>query len=73
MLASGIPASGYPDCATQTSFQQIKQELQQLGKELQSGNLTAAQSDFVTLQQDLPQNSVQSRVQSTSSSISVTA
>jgi hypothetical protein len=34
-------------------FQQIKTEFQQLGQDLQSGNLTAAQSDFTTLSQDL--------------------
>lgn len=59
MMASGISASGFPDYATQSNLQQLKQEFQQLGKDLQAGNLPAAQSDFVTLQQDLPQNSVQ--------------
>jgi hypothetical protein len=34
-------------------FQQIKTEFQQLGRDLQSGNLTAAQSDFTTLSQNL--------------------
>jgi outer membrane protein assembly factor BamD (BamD/ComL family) len=34
-------------------FQQIKTEFQQLGQDLQSGNLTAAQSDFTTLSQNL--------------------
>jgi outer membrane protein assembly factor BamD (BamD/ComL family) len=34
-------------------FQQIKTEFQQLGQDLQSGNLTAAQSDFTTLTQNL--------------------
>jgi hypothetical protein len=32
---------------------QIKSDFQQLGQDLQSGNLAAAQSDFATLQQDL--------------------
>jgi outer membrane protein assembly factor BamD (BamD/ComL family) len=34
-------------------FQQIKTEFQQLGQDLQSGNLKAAQSDFTTLTQNL--------------------
>jgi outer membrane protein assembly factor BamD (BamD/ComL family) len=34
-------------------FQQIKTEFQQLGQDLQSGNLTQAQSDFTTLSQNL--------------------
>ncbi len=56
MMASGISGSGLSDYTSQTSFQQIQQEFQQLGKDLQAGNLTAAESDFVTLQQDLPQS-----------------
>jgi hypothetical protein len=36
-------------------FQQIQQEFQQLGQNLNSGNLSSAQSDFVTLQNDLTQ------------------
>jgi outer membrane protein assembly factor BamD (BamD/ComL family) len=65
MMSSGISASGFPDYATQGNFQQIQQEFQQLGKDLQAGNLTAAESDFVTLQQDLPQSSVASASQTT--------
>jgi len=37
-----------------SKFQQIKAEFQQLGQDLQSGNLTQAQSDFATLAQDFP-------------------
>jgi outer membrane protein assembly factor BamD (BamD/ComL family) len=36
-------------------MQQIQQDFTQLGQDLQSGNLSAAQSDFVTLQNDMPQ------------------
>lgn len=36
-------------------FQQFQSEFQQLGKDLSSENLSAAQSDFATLEQDLPQ------------------
>jgi outer membrane protein assembly factor BamD (BamD/ComL family) len=39
----------------QTNRQQVQQEFQQLGKDLQSGNLSAAHSDFASLQQDVPQ------------------
>jgi hypothetical protein len=39
----------------QSQFEQFQQEFQQLGKDLSAGNLSAAQSDFVTLQQDMPQ------------------
>jgi hypothetical protein len=35
-------------------FEQIKAEFQQLGQDLQSGNLTQAQSDFAALSQNLP-------------------
>ena len=58
MSTSGITSS------MSSQMQQIQQEFQQLGQDLQSGNLTAAQSDFTTLQNDLPQTS------STSSSTS---
>ena len=34
--------------------QQIQQEFQQLGQDLQSGDISAAQSDFATLQQLVP-------------------
>jgi outer membrane protein assembly factor BamD (BamD/ComL family) len=37
----------------QSPFQKIKSEFQQLGQDLQSGNLSQAQSDFTTLSQDL--------------------
>ena len=53
MSVSGI-ASTLFDSSNQTvqnNMQQFKQEFQQLGKDLQSGNLSAAQADFVTLQQ----------------------
>jgi len=40
-----------------SQLQQFQQEFQQLGKDLSSGNLTAAQSDFAALQKDMPQTS----------------
>ena len=44
--------------------QQIQQEFQQLGKDLRSGNLSAAQTDFVTLQNGLQPNNSSSTSQS---------
>jgi hypothetical protein len=53
MSVAGITSTSF-DSSNQTvqnNMQQFKQEFQQLGEDLQSGNLSAAQSDFVTLQQ----------------------
>jgi outer membrane protein assembly factor BamD (BamD/ComL family) len=57
--------------AAHNKSQQIQQEFQQLGQDLQSGSLSLAQSDFAALQQSLPgqQNAV-SNVQSSSSATS---
>jgi outer membrane protein assembly factor BamD (BamD/ComL family) len=51
----------------QNRAQKLKQEFQQVGQDLQSGNLTAAQSDFATLQQMRPQSSPTASSQGTSS------
>lgn len=40
-----------------SQFQQIKTEFQQLGQDLQAGNLTQAQQDYTTLSQNLPSSS----------------
>jgi hypothetical protein len=40
---------------TQNRFQQIQSQFQKLGQDLQSGNLTAAQQDFATIQQSATQ------------------
>jgi outer membrane protein assembly factor BamD (BamD/ComL family) len=40
-----------------SQFQQIKTEFQQLGQDLQSGNLTQAQQEYTTLSQNLPSSS----------------
>ena len=37
-----------------SKFQQIKAEFQQLGQDLQSGNLTQAQQDYATITQNVP-------------------
>ncbi|MFZ0861666.1 MAG: hypothetical protein ABR881_09865 [Candidatus Sulfotelmatobacter sp.] len=58
MSVSGISSSNLFDSSKQTiqnNIQQFQKEFQQLGQDLQSGNLSAAQSDFVTLQQLGPQ------------------
>lgn len=39
---------------TPSKFKQFQQEFQQLGKDLQAGNLAQAQSDLVTLEQNSP-------------------
>jgi hypothetical protein len=57
MSTSAISGNGYWQLNPPSSLQKIEKEFQQLGSDLQSGNLTAAQADFVTLQQDLPQTS----------------
>jgi hypothetical protein len=58
MSVSGISSSTVFNDSTQgvqSPFQQFQQDFQQLGQALQSGNLSAAQADFVTLQQLNPQ------------------
>jgi hypothetical protein len=56
MSVSGI--SNVSPCQTegvQSDFKKIKGEFEQLGKDLQTGNLKQAQADYATLQKDLPQ------------------
>jgi len=58
MSTSAILSSNflnYENPTTQNKMQQFQQEFQQLGEDLQSGNLTAAQQDFASLQQLGPQ------------------
>jgi outer membrane protein assembly factor BamD (BamD/ComL family) len=45
---------------------QVQQEFQQIGQDLQSGNLSAAQSDLTTFEQLTPQSSSTSSTQSNS-------
>ena len=42
------------NAGTSSKFQQIKTEFQQLGQDLQSGNLTQAQQDYATITQNVP-------------------
>jgi len=53
MSTSGISGSGFSQLDTLlASAKQITADFKQLGSDLQSGNLSAAQQDFVTLSQD---------------------
>ena len=63
MSISGISSSMY-NSNIQSQFEQFQQAFQQLGKDLNSGNLSSAQADFVTLQQDMPQANSTSTSQS---------
>lgn len=70
MSVSGISSSSLFDYCTlgdaQNRMKQIQQEFQQLGQDLESGDLSAAQADFATLQQFAPQNNSTSSAQSNS-------
>jgi outer membrane protein assembly factor BamD (BamD/ComL family) len=50
----------------QSRMQSARKEFQQLGQDLQSGNMSAAQSDFATLQQMQPQSSSSASTSSSS-------
>jgi len=63
MSVSGILSSAFSNYGSQSvqnSRQQFRQDFQQLGQDLQAGNLAAAQSDFATLEQDAPQRAASS-------------
>lgn len=68
MSVSGISSNILNDYSstqdTESTMQQMKQEFQQLGQDLQSGNLSAAQQDFATFQSLAPQNTAASPAQS---------
>jgi hypothetical protein len=69
MSVAGILSSSlfdYTNPSVQNQRQQFQQELQQLGQDLQSGHLSAAQSDFATLQQSGPQTNSSLSAQSNS-------
>jgi outer membrane protein assembly factor BamD (BamD/ComL family) len=69
MSVAGISSTNLFDFNSQTvqnRKQQFQQEFQQLGQDLQSGNLSAAQTDFTTLQQSGPQITSSSTNQNTS-------
>ena len=54
----------------QTSLQQFKDEFQQLGQDLQAGNLTAAQADYAQLQQIEQQKNSSTSQSNTTNSVS---
>jgi outer membrane protein assembly factor BamD (BamD/ComL family) len=59
MSVSGIFSGSFFDYGgqnVQNNRQQFQQDFQQLGEDLESGNLSAAQSDFAALQQLVPQS-----------------
>jgi|HubBroStandDraft_6_1064221.scaffolds.fasta_scaffold01856_13 outer membrane protein assembly factor BamD (BamD/ComL family) len=62
MSLAGISSTNYfaQQQALQNNQQQFLQEFQQLGQDLQSGNLSAARSDFTTLQQGTSTSSASS-------------
>ena len=69
MSVSGISSTSFFDStqqSVQSNRQKFQKEFQQLGQDLQSGNISAAQSDFATLQQMGPQGSSTSSTQSSS-------
>src|SRR5580704_12929162 len=61
MSVSGISSSSLFDllesASPQSQKQQVQQEVQKLGQDLSAGNLSAAQEDFATIQQDLQSQS----------------
>ena len=66
MAVAGISSSSlfnYNAQSIQSKKEQFAQEFQQLGQDLQSGNLSAAQSDFATLQPSGPQANQASQTQ----------
>ncbi len=73
MSVTGISSSNflqsYLTQSAQTKFQQIQSQFQQLGQDLQAGNLAQAQSDFATLTQELPSAQQQTGAATSTSSI----
>jgi outer membrane protein assembly factor BamD (BamD/ComL family) len=70
MSVAGILGSSFVNYAAQSvhsRIQQARQDFQQLGQDLQSGNLSAAQSDFAAMQKFGPQSSSSSSTQGSSS------
>jgi outer membrane protein assembly factor BamD (BamD/ComL family) len=53
-ILGGVLQSALAATNTPSKFKQFQQEFQQLGKDLQAGNLAQAQTDLVTLEQNSP-------------------
>ena len=57
MSIAGIASTAFAQLANvQHNYQKVQSEFKQLGQDLQTGNLTQAQADFVTLSQSLASN-----------------
>jgi len=57
MSITGIASTAFTHLANvQRNYQKVQSEFKQLGQDLQAGNLTQAQADFVTLSQSLASN-----------------
>jgi hypothetical protein len=54
-MIAGVSANGFYNPGMMNRMEQIQQDFGQLGQDLQAGNLSAAQTDFATLQQLDPQ------------------
>jgi len=54
LLSAGATPNSQTPQNTPSNFQTIKTEFEQLGQDLQSGNLTQAQQDFSALSQNIP-------------------
>jgi hypothetical protein len=50
-MIAGISANSFYNPGMMNRMEQVQQDFQQLGQDLQGGNLSAAQTDFATLQQ----------------------
>lgn len=60
MSVTGVTVPNlYPSSSGGNQLQQIQQDFQQLGQDLQSGNLSQAQQDYATLTAALPSNQQQ--------------
>ena len=69
MSVAGIFGSSFVNYAAQSvqsRMQQARKDFQQLGQDLQSGNLSAAQSDFAAMQKFGPQSNSSSPTQNNS-------
>src|ERR1700722_15104407 len=54
LLSAGVAPNSQTPQNTSSNFQAIKTEFEQLGQDLQSGNLSQAQQDFSALSQNIP-------------------
>jgi hypothetical protein len=54
-MIAGVTGNGFYNPGMMNRMEQIQRDFQQLGQDLQAGNLSAAQTDFAALQQVDPQ------------------